>query len=66
MAENTQELARRLREKGLSCPKLEKMIKNKKSDAMMFRKTGFMTLAKKEIESARAINNLKNKVCRKI
>lgn len=64
--ENIQELANRLRQKGLTCSKLRKMINDKKSDARDFEKVGFQKLAKNEIESARAIKSLKDKVCRKL
>ena len=64
--EDFKELSKNLKEKGITCKKLESMIKNKKSDARMFTQAGFNNLAKKERESAEAIKSLKNKVCRRI
>lgn len=66
MAEDTVELQKRLREKGLTCPKLRSMIKDKQSDARTFRKVGFNQLAQKEEDSARLLRATKNKVCRKL
>lgn len=80
MNEDYKELGMRLKEKGLTCPKLERMIKKQKRDALsdkkdaqLFESLGFhneakrqIDLANKQIESSNALSSLKNKVCRKL
>ena len=52
-----------LKAKGITCKKIKQMIKNKREDASMFRKTGFNSLANSELVSARKLKSLKDKVC---
>lgn len=66
MEDNTEELARQLKEKGLTCAKLDSLIENKRNDSKTFRQVGFENLAKREEQSAEEIKNLKVRVCRKI
>lgn len=61
-----EQLAQKLREKGLNCNKLKSMINNKKSDARMFQRVGFNKLSQKEIETAMEIESVRRKVCRKL
>lgn len=60
---NPQETIETLKARGLSCKRLDSMVKNKMKDAKDFRQAGFVNLANKEEESARAISGLKKKVC---
>jgi len=77
MVEDTADLARQLKERGLSCPKLRVMenkerndAKNARQDASRFRAFGFNGLAdtqekvaNAQTESAETLKSLREKVC---
>lgn len=64
--DNVEELSRRLKDSGLTCAKLKKLVNRQRKDMQTFRRIGFNKLAKKEQEVGVALKSLKNKVCRKI
>ena len=64
--ENHEELARSLKERGLTCSKLQKMINRQRADIEMFRKVGFNKLAETEKNVMNQVKSLKKKVCRRL
>lgn len=63
MAKEEQVDIETLKDRGLSCPKLKRMIDNKLKDAKDFRAVGFNNIANAEETNAKKIRALQKKVC---
>jgi len=62
--EQEEDIVDKLRERGLSCSKLQSLEKREIKEAGEFRKIGFTQIASAQEISASKIKNLRQKICK--